>query len=579
MTILNLINNTAQQALSAAQFLPSSALLSSNLTKDKLIHYLMDESFELNTLSIEDMLGWGSVSISTLLNEVLSTFVYIGDDMPNFFAAIVVTFIFAKLYAKYSTTMLLQRISVVIQRMLIINAIYFVSYLGICTFLSILPWYYQTKYWLNPGIRSFFMDNNQVMYNFIVGFVFLIVFAVLHLFINSLVASNHVSPEVPVLTYLVACFGWALLEINDFALFIVCLEGFSLTLYILATVGRTYGGVSASIKYFVFGTLGSILLYWGALNIFELSATMKLDAIKELTDLSISNIVYDSFAYSKLVWAQSFILVGFLIKLGAAPLHQWIADVYAGVPMFVTAFYSTFVKLILFILFLKFAVSFTSTQEVEYAALFSLVIGCFGTLRQVEIKRFLAYGSITHTGYLLMGDLSATYVYLATYILASLVFFSVLLSLRLNGQELIYLSDLRFVGKSLSQIERTILVLTLASMAGLPPFAGFYGKMSVWMSLIEDIYLFNDFWSFILFITNILTSLIIMFYYAQLMCILFVNDESVKQNSIVPQTVQYTESIYAASTALKFAQYFGASLLTFWTFIMPAFLTLAQSTF
>lgn len=147
--------------------------------------------------------------------------------------------------------------------------------------------------------------------------------------------------------------------------------------------------------------------------------------------------------------------------------------------MFVTAFYSTFVKLVLFILFIKFAVSFTSTKEVEYAALLSLIIGCFGTLRQVEIKRFLAYGSITHTGYLLMGDLSATYVYLATYILASLVFFSVLLSLRLNGQELIYLSDLRFVGQSLSQTERTILVLTLASMAGLPPFAGFYGKMSV----------------------------------------------------------------------------------------------------
>lgn len=577
--MLNLTNNTVQQVLSAAQSFPSSALLSPTLTKDKLMHYLMDESFELNTLSIEDMLGWGSVNISTLLNEVLSAFVYVGDDMPNFFAAIVVTFIFAKLYAKHSTTMLLQRISVVVQRMLIINVVYFIFYLGIRMFLSILPWYYQTKHWLNPGVRSFFLDDNQVMYNFIIGFVFLAVFAVLHLFINSLVVSNHVSPEVPVLTYLVACFGWTLLEINDFALFIVCLEGFSLTLYILATVGRTYGGVSASIKYFVFGTLGSILLYWGGLNIFELSATMKLDVIKELTDSSISNIVYDSFAYSKLVWAQSFILIGFLIKLGAAPLHQWIADVYAGVPMFVTAFYSTFVKLVLFILFLKFAVSFTSTKEVEYAALLSLIIGCFGTLRQVEIKRFLAYGSITHTGYLLMGDLSATYVYLATYVLASLVFFSVLLNLRLNGQEFIYLSDLRFVGQSLSQTERTILVLTLASMAGLPPFAGFYGKMSVWMSLIEDIYLFNDLWSFILFTTNILTSLIIMFYYMQLMCTLFVNDESVKQNSIVPQTVQCIESIYANNITLKFTQYFGASLLTFWTFVMPAFLTLVQSTF
>jgi len=149
------------------------------------------------------------------------------------------------------------------------------------------------------------------------------------------------------------------------------------------------------------------------------------------------------------------------------------------VPLFVTAFYSIFVKLVLFILFLKFALSFASTKEIEFAALLSLIVGCFGTLRQVEIKRFLAYGSIAHTGYLLMGDLNATYVYLATYILASFVFFSVLLSVKLNGNEFIYLSDLRFIGQSSNLLDRTILVIVLASMAGLPPFAGFYGKMLV----------------------------------------------------------------------------------------------------
>jgi NADH-quinone oxidoreductase subunit N len=130
-------------------------------------------------------------------------------------------------------------------------------------------------------------------------------------------------------------------------------------------------------------------------------------------------------------------------------------------------------------LFLRLTYQFSASAELEYTAALSLLVGCFGTLRQVEIKRFLAYGSITHMGFLLTGDLPASMVYLAAYVLASFVFFSVLLNLRINGQEFLYLSDLRYVGASASQWDRLLLVLALASMAGLPPFAGFYGKMLI----------------------------------------------------------------------------------------------------
>src|SRR5690349_13269415 len=104
--------------------------------------------------------------------------------------------------------------------------------------------------------------------------------------------------------------------------------------------------------------------------------------------------------------------------------------------MFVTAFFAIIVKTILFILFLKFALIFITLKEVEYASLLSLVVGCFGTLRQTELKRFLAYGSITHTGYLLMGDLVSTYVYLITYMIASVILFSILINVTINGKEL-----------------------------------------------------------------------------------------------------------------------------------------------
>jgi NADH-quinone oxidoreductase subunit N len=102
-----------------------------------------------------------------------------------------------------------------------------------------------------------------------------------------------------------------------------------------------------------------------------------------------------------------------------------------------------------------------------------------GTLRQVEIKRFLAYGSITHVGFLLSGDLLSSFTYLASYLAASFLFFTILLQLRLNNKEIIYLSDLRFLNRSSGQSYRTFLVVSLASMAGLPPFAGFYGKMMI----------------------------------------------------------------------------------------------------
>jgi NADH-quinone oxidoreductase subunit N len=162
-----------------------------------------------------------------------------------------------------------------------------------------------------------------------------------------------------------------------------------------------------------------------------------------------------------------------------APTHQWVPDVYAGVNMFVTSFYSIFIKFVLYMLFLYVSFQFVSNFEIEFAAALSLLIGCFGTLRQVEIKRFLAYGSITHIGFLLIGDHTASIIYLASYVLASLAFFSVLLSLRVNGSEFTYISDLRLIASSKSQWDRVIIVLSLASMAGLPPFAGFYGKMFI----------------------------------------------------------------------------------------------------
>ena len=153
---------------------------------------------------------------------------------------------------------------------------------------------------------------------------------------------------------------------------------------------------------------------------------------------------------------------------------------YSGVPIFVTSFYAVFIKLVLYSLFLKFAYQFSSLIEFEYTAILSLIIGCFGAIRQFEVKRFLAYSSITHIGFLLAGgDINALLIYILTYVLASLAFFIVMINISTNGSEITYLTDLRFVNSSCSQLDRLLLLFALSSMAGLPPFAGFYGKIIV----------------------------------------------------------------------------------------------------
>jgi NADH:ubiquinone oxidoreductase subunit 2 (subunit N) len=89
---------------------------------------------------------------------------------------------------------------------------------------------------------------------------------------------------------------------------------------------------------------------------------------------------------------------------------------------------------------------FNTLQEIEYSAILSVIVGCFGTLRQTEIKRFLAYSSITHTGYLILGDLSSVYIYLVSDLVASFALFLVLLNVQLNKKEIIYLSNLKDLG-------------------------------------------------------------------------------------------------------------------------------------
>jgi NADH-quinone oxidoreductase subunit N len=146
--------------------------------------------------------------------------------------------------------------------------------------------------------------------------------------------------------------------------------------------------------------------------------------------------------------------------------------------MYITAFFAIFVKFVLFITFIRVALYFNCDAMLGQFVVFSLVIGCFMSINQTEIKRLLAYSSVVHVAFLFMGDVPSSLIYLLTYVTSSIVIFSVLLVTQLGGREIVYLNDLKFLRGS-GYYSIACLTVALASSAGLPPFAGFYGKFMV----------------------------------------------------------------------------------------------------
>lgn len=385
----------------------------------------------------------------------------------------------------------------------------------------------------------------------------LVIYQYFDIFLNSKYILN--AGELPLLIHISLFLIFIIISCSHFAILLLALEGFSLILYILTTIDRSHGGITASVKYFTFGTLGSILLFWGVAHYYAIFPNLLYKSILISHEYAILN-NFDSLLAS-LNFAGISILLGFLIKLGAAPIHQWVPDVYAGSHLIITSIFATVVKVVIFIIFCCLAVTVETNAIVFLFAVCSLIIGSFITIRQVEIKRFLAYSSITHVGFLLIGDLPSSYIYLLTYTCSSLLFFSILLSLKVSNNELIYLNDLRLIKKS-GLWNTALLIISLASMAGLPPFSGFFGKYLIWSSLIEDIYLYNNYSSFILLLVSVILTLITIFYYMRLIVYIYLSNDS----ELVPGVIVTSKHTITPIILVI--------IIVFWIFLQPKLMSL-----
>lgn len=298
-------------------------------------------------------------------------------------------------------------------------------------------------------------------------------------------------PEYPVLIVL-AAFGMSLMvSATDLISLYMGVETQSLALYILATFNRdSRRSTEAGLKYFVLGALSSCLLLYGASLIYGFTGATSFEAIARVAETSDSNV--------GLVVGIVFLVSGLAFKVSAAPFHMWTPDVYEGAPTPVTAFFAAAPKVAAMALFARTMVtSFPGVIEdwqpvIALIALASMAVGAFSAIVQTNIKRLMAYSSIGHMGYALIGlaagtasGISAILIYMSIYVVMTIGAFACILTMRRRGGMTENISDLSGLSRTNMPLALVLTVL-LFSLAGVPPTAGFFGKWYVFLAAVES---------------------------------------------------------------------------------------------
>ena len=286
-----------------------------------------------------------------------------------------------------------------------------------------------------------------------------------------------------------------MISANDLMLLYLSIELQSLSLYVMVALKRDSTRSSeAALKYFILGSIASAIILYGSSMIYSVTGTTNYDII-EIT--SISENSYTIFSLGLI-----FILSGIAFKLSAAPFHMWTPDVYEGAPSSITTILITLPKLAALCVLIKLLFNpFISLIDVWkeiliIVAICSMLIGSVSALRQENLKRLFAYSTIGNIGYVLMGiitasenGIAAAFLYLIIYTVGALGIFSFIMMIRKENTQIVSLSGIAGLSKSNPGIAICIVVL-LFSMAGIPPFAGFFAKFYIFATAIEKGLLF-----------------------------------------------------------------------------------------
>jgi len=291
--------------------------------------------------------------------------------------------------------------------------------------------------------------------------------------------------ELPVLILFSTVGAMLMASSDNMMTLFVGLELSSLAIYILCAFDRdSIMSAESGLKYFILGSLASGVLLYGISLAYGFGGTMEYGAIRTV-------LMQSGGASTGLMLGIVFVIAGLAFKLSAVPFHMWTPDVYQGAPTPVTAYLAGAPKIATFALFLRImagpfgALAPEWRMLIELISVLSMAFGALAAIPQTNIKRLMAYSSIGHMGYALMGLAAAspsgirgTLVYLTTYLFMNAGVFACIGSMRRNGREVTSISDLAGLGRTAPGMA-AVMAIFMFSMLGLPPTGGFFGKLMV----------------------------------------------------------------------------------------------------
>jgi NADH-quinone oxidoreductase subunit N len=329
--------------------------------------------------------------------------------------------------------------------------------------------------------------------------------------------------EYPILMLIATLGMMMMVSANDFISLYLGIELQSLSLYVLAAFRRdSLRSTEAGLKYFVLGALSSGMLLYGCSLIYGFSGHTDFAGVAQV--LTGAETVPVGVAAGIV-----FVAAGLAFKISAAPFHMWTPDVYEGAPTPITAFFAVAPKIAAMMLFVRvlhgpFGGLIDVWQQVlVFVSLASMILGAFAAVAQTNIKRLMAYSSIGHVGYALVGvaagsevGVSGVLIYFTLYLFMNVGTFACILSMRRGGRMVESLEDLAGLSKT-HPLMAAALAAFMFSMAGVPPLAGFWGKLYVFQAAVgAELY--------VLAVIGVLSSVVSCFYYLRIVKLMYFDE-------------------------------------------------------
>jgi len=332
--------------------------------------------------------------------------------------------------------------------------------------------------------------------------------------VSGAVANGLAKPEFSILIILATLGMLIMVSANDLMVLYIGIELQALSLYVLAAMRRdNTAATEAGLKYFVLGALSSGMLLYGASLIYGFTGQTQLDKIAEVIILGDRSV--------GVIFGMAFLLAGIAFKISAVPFHMWTPDVYEGAPTPITAFFATAPKVAAMALLIRLVTdSFEPLtkdwqQIIIFLSIASMTLAAFAGIGQKNLKRLIAYSSIGHMGFALVGlsagslvGVEGVAIYMAIYLTTNVGLFACILSLKNSAGYVENISDLAGLAKTRPYVA-AIMAIMMFSLIGLPPLAGFFAKWHVFLAAIEA-------QLFTLAIIGVFASAISAFYYLRI---------------------------------------------------------------